>query len=45
MEMTIRKAEEDSAKIDQKYHEATKNVELARQAWDGELCQVNDRMI
>ena len=43
MESTIQKAEEDLEKIERKYHEATKNVELARQAWDGEFCRVNHR--
>lgn len=37
----IQKAEEDLEKTERKYHEATKNVEFARQAWDGELCRVN----
>ena len=42
MESTVQKAEDDLEKIERKYHDATKDVELARQIWDGEFCRVSD---
>lgn len=39
--MSLRKAEQELEKTEKKYHDATKEVELARQACDAEMCRVN----
>lgn len=38
--MSLRKAEQELEKTEKKYHEATKEVELARQTCDAEMCRV-----
>ena len=38
--MSLRKAEQELDKTEKKYHEATKEVELARQTCDAEMCRV-----
>ena len=38
--MGLRKAEQELEKSEKKYHEATKEVELARQTCDAEMCRV-----
>jgi len=40
MEMSLRKVEQELDKTEKKYHEATKEVELARQTCDAEMCRV-----
>ncbi|CAF1185940.1 unnamed protein product [Rotaria sordida] len=44
MEMTIQKAEEDLGKIEKKYHNSTKNVEIARQLCAVEMCRGCNQM-
>jgi hypothetical protein len=44
METAIRKAEEELENIERKYHLATRNVEIARQACDVEMCRVRIKM-
>lgn len=41
MEMSLRKAEQELEKTERKYHDATKDVEIARQACDAEMCRVS----
>jgi hypothetical protein len=38
--MSLRKAEQELDKTEKKYHDATKEVELARQSCDAEMCRV-----
>jgi hypothetical protein len=38
--MSLRKADQELEKTEKKYHDATKEVELARQACDAEMCRV-----
>ena len=40
MESSLRKVEQELDKTEKKYHEATKEVELTRQACDVEMCRV-----
>ncbi|CAF1506204.1 unnamed protein product, partial [Adineta ricciae] len=44
MEMSLRKAEQELEKTERKYHDATKDVEIARQACDAEMCRCCDQM-
>jgi hypothetical protein len=43
--MSLRKADEELEIIERKYHEATKDVELAREACDAEMNKVNIKII
>ncbi len=38
--MSLRKAEQELDKTEKKYHDATKEVEIARQSCDAEMCKV-----
>ncbi|CAF3486250.1 unnamed protein product [Rotaria sp. Silwood1] len=42
--MSLRKAEQELDKTEKKYHESTKDVELARQSCDAEMCKSCDQM-
>ncbi|UJR32682.1 hypothetical protein I4U23_020142 [Adineta vaga] len=44
MEMSLRKAEQELEKTERKYHDATKDVEIARQTCDAEMCRSCDQM-
>ncbi|CAF3457425.1 unnamed protein product [Rotaria sp. Silwood1] len=44
IEMSLRKAEQELEKTEKKYHESTKDVELARQSCDAEMCKSCDQM-
>ncbi|CAF1201657.1 unnamed protein product [Rotaria sp. Silwood1] len=44
IEMSLRKAEQELDKTEKKYHESTKDVELARQSCDAEMCKSCDQM-
>ncbi|CAF4340042.1 unnamed protein product [Rotaria sp. Silwood2] len=44
IEMSLRKAEQELEKTEKKYHESTKDVELARQSCDAEMCRSCDQM-
>jgi hypothetical protein len=44
IEMSLRKAEQELDKTEKKYHEATKEAELARQTCDAEMCRSCDQM-
>lgn len=39
--MSLRKAEQELEKNEKKYHDATKEVEITRQACDAEMCRVS----
>lgn len=43
--MSLRKVEQELDKTEKKYHEATKEVELTRQACDAEMCRVRNMFI
>lgn len=42
MEMSLQKSEQELEKAERKYHEATRDVEIARQSCDTEMCRVSD---
>jgi hypothetical protein len=42
--MSLRKAEQELDKTEKKYHEATKEAELARQTCDAEMCRVRSNL-
>ncbi|CAF0866204.1 unnamed protein product [Didymodactylos carnosus] len=44
MESSLRKTQEDLDRTERKYHEATREVEVARQACDSEMCKACDQM-
>ncbi|CAF4868928.1 unnamed protein product [Rotaria sp. Silwood1] len=44
IENTLQRAEQDLEKIERKYHDSTKNVELARQSCAAEMCRSCDKM-
>ncbi|UJR14375.1 hypothetical protein I4U23_001371 [Adineta vaga] len=44
LDTSIKKAEEELEAIERKYHTATKDVEIARQACDEEMCRNCDRL-
>jgi len=39
--MSLRKVEQELEKTEKKYHDATKDVEIARQSCDAEMCRVS----
>lgn len=39
--MSLRKLEQELDKTERKYHDSTKDVELARQSCDAEMCRVS----
>lgn len=41
MESSLQKAAQELEKTEKKYHDATKDVELARQVCDAEMCRVS----
>ncbi|CAF3198627.1 unnamed protein product [Rotaria socialis] len=44
IEMSLRKLEQELEKNEKKYHESTKEVEIARQTCDAEMCRSCDQM-
>ncbi|CAF0998585.1 unnamed protein product [Rotaria sordida] len=44
IETSLRKAEQELEKTEKKYHDSTKDVELARQSCDAEMCRSCDQM-
>ncbi|CAF4691249.1 unnamed protein product, partial [Rotaria socialis] len=42
--MSLRKLEQELEKNEKKYHESTKEVEIARQTCDAEMCRSCDQM-
>ncbi|CAF3807228.1 unnamed protein product [Rotaria sp. Silwood1] len=44
IENTLQRAEQDLEKIERKYHDSTKNVELARQSCAAEMCRISHEL-